>query len=403
MPGGVGDYCARLIQALGERNNKALDLAVLTIRDGALSLLDAPGTEYSRVSHARNMHSWGWPVLGAVSEVVGSWKPDILHIQYQTGAYAMHPAINLLPAFLRRIGPCPALVVTAHDLLLPYLAPKMSWLREWVTFRLMADCKAVIVTNNEDMLRIRGAPRSADTSPGAGLAVYCAQRRLPAHVQVQMIPIGANIDVAPPHDYQRELWRQKLGADANTVLLAYFGLISHSKGLDTILDALEQLPAHVRLLVIGGESASQDQAYAESLRARMQSNSLQQRVHITGHCSAEDVSAYLLAADMAVLPFKDGASFRRGSLLAALAHGLPVITTYPRNIIATDPQLVDGKNAILVPTGDAAAIAAAVCRLALEPVEHGLLAQAAKSLAASFSWHDIAEQHMHVYAQLTKL
>ena len=81
MPGGVGDYCTRLIQALGERNNKALDLAVLTIRDGALSLLDAPGTEYSRVSHARNMHSWGWPVLGAVSEVVGSWKPDILHIR----------------------------------------------------------------------------------------------------------------------------------------------------------------------------------------------------------------------------------------------------------------------------------------------------------------------------------
>lgn len=398
MPGGVGDYCVRLLQALGARQNSALELAILTMRNGSLMMLDGA----SSLAQFGNMPDWGWGIWRPVRAALRSWKPDVLHIQYQTGAYAMHPAINLLPAVLGRFGPRPALVVTAHDLLLPYLAPRASWLREWVTYRLMADSDALIVTNSDDLLAVRGAAAEVAMSAAAGLPIYQAHRKLPGHVQLHMIPIGTNIEAVMPAGYKRDAWRQQLGCDSDTVLLAYFGLISHSKGLDTVLDALEQLPAQVRLVIIGGEAAApQDQAYAETLRMRIRSGPLQQRVYVTGHCSAEDVSAHLLAADLAVLPFKDGASFRRGSLLAALAHGLPTITTQPRAAPESGPQLVDGQNVVLIPADNAAALVAAISGLALEPELCMRLAEAARQLATSFSWHDIAEQHVHVYRQLT--
>ena len=39
------------------------------------------------------------------------------------------------------------------------------------------------------------------------------------------------------------------------------------------------------------------------------------------------MTANLLAADCAVLPYREGASLRHGSLMAALAHGLPIVST----------------------------------------------------------------------------
>ncbi|MCX6023909.1 MAG: hypothetical protein NTZ05_19705, partial [Chloroflexi bacterium] len=62
----------------------------------------------------------------------------------------------------------------------------------------------------------------------------------------------------------------------------------------------------------------------------------------TGHLPLPEVSAHLLAADAAVLPFTDGASFRRTSLLAMLAHGLPLVTTSPEHGPTSTPETPSG-------------------------------------------------------------
>lgn len=51
------------------------------------------------------------------------------------------------------------------------------------------------------------------------------------------------------------------------------------------------------------------------------------RVHATGSLSAEDLSRHLSACDVMLQPFGDGVSGRRTSVMTALAHGLPVVTT----------------------------------------------------------------------------
>jgi glycosyltransferase involved in cell wall biosynthesis len=237
-----------------------------------------------------------------------------------------------------------------------------------------------------------------------------------------LIPIGSNIPVAPPPEYERAAWRTRLGVAPDETLVAYFGLISRSKGLHVLLDALAQLPASFRLIVVGGEATQpQDRAYAAEIRHQIEERGLHERAVITGHCAAEEVSAHLLAADIAALPFADGASFRRGSLLAALAHGVPVITTIDERRTTTDErtrtknreprtdaassmrytgELTDNDNVSLVPPEDPAALAAGIERLAGDAALRARLGAGGRGLAAQFSWESIAERHEALYQQL---
>jgi glycosyltransferase involved in cell wall biosynthesis len=128
----------------------------------------------------------------------------------------------------------------------------------------------------------------------------------------------------------------------------------------------------------------------------------------TGYLSPREVSAALLCADLAVLPYADGASFRRGSLMAVLEHGLPFITTTPSSVQAQSdssfrgewPQLVDGVNALLVPPGEPHALAAAIARLAEDTAERDRLRAASYELARYFAWDRIALRHLRLYVEL---
>jgi glycosyltransferase involved in cell wall biosynthesis len=79
-----------------------------------------------------------------------------------------------------------------------------------------------------------------------------------------------------------------------------------------------------RLLLLGRGS----DLTAAHLRQRFPE--LQDRVVGVGALAADALSAHLQACDLMVLPYVDGASTRRTTLMAALAHGVPVVTTVGR-------------------------------------------------------------------------
>src|SRR5262245_38390459 len=110
-PGGVGDYTRRLGAALC---TEQLEASVWTMRAGRLIEVDPAEAGQRRSDRDLGPSDWGWRCWGAITDALRGIRPDILHIQYQTGAYAMHPAINLLPARLRRLPGRPRLAVTAH-------------------------------------------------------------------------------------------------------------------------------------------------------------------------------------------------------------------------------------------------------------------------------------------------
>jgi glycosyltransferase involved in cell wall biosynthesis len=383
MPGGVGDYTALLAAHLAQ---SGAIVGVLTTGRGAVRH-DGDVTVYAKVP------SWGWEIRDIARGMLRSFRPDIVHLQYQTGMYGMQPSVNFLPDqlvwsipafFVARREPLREFrfVTTFHDLRHPYLFPKAGPLRACVTRHLARVSDAAIGTNAVDVAVLRGW--------GANSA---------------LIPIGSNIPTASIRDVRMIRARYDIPADA--ALLTTFGLLNHSKGIETVIDALallrqEGMAAYLLLIGAGaGANDSTNRATAVAIDAQSDAAGLTASVRKTGQLPAADVASVLAAGDVCVLPYRDGASPRRGSLLAALAQGIPVITTTPvPGAYEGLPAVRDGDVARCVPPGDARAVADAVRAICRDEALAARLRAGAAAYAAQFAWPTIAAQTLALYDSL---
>jgi glycosyltransferase involved in cell wall biosynthesis len=342
--GGVGDYTKNLRAAL----------AGLGWQSGVLS----------RQQVRR------WDARSLVALVRSASLAGIIHIQYQAGAYDLLGDVCLMPTVLRRFRPRTRVVTTFHDARPPYLFPKAGSLRAAAVRLLARSSHAVVAADARDLTAVNVSP---------------------AHSY--HVPIGPNVLGAPPPGYDRAAFRLALGLEPDTLALIYFGLRNASKGLDLLLDAVNIVAAsrpNVRLILVGGEvgaSDPTDRRTAEQLRARLGTDIIE-----TGWLPNDQLSAHLLAADIAVLPYADGASARRGSLLACAEHGLPIVSTLP-----AAPEVAE---AVLAVPADPHALAKAVLHLVEAPSEIAHLRTQSRALAASTAWPHIAAAHVAIYEQL---
>ncbi|MFJ4781127.1 glycosyltransferase family 4 protein [Streptomyces sp. NPDC088762] len=182
--------------------------------------------------------------------------------------------------------------------------------------------------------------------------------------------------------------RAELGAVARPLLIAVGSLVPH-RGYSVLLDAarewrtLEPVP----LLVIAGEGPLR-----AGLSRRIEAEELP--VRLLGR--RRDAAALLAAADVAVLPSR----WEDRALLAqeALRAGVPLVATEVGGV----RELV-GEGAVLVPPGDAGALAAAVTGLLADPDRRAELVAAGRAQAASWpSEDDTVAQVLSVYDELTE-
>jgi glycosyltransferase involved in cell wall biosynthesis len=393
MQGGVGDYTRRLSQALGALG---VDVHVLTHTNAGSDYLRAPADACEPTVYPI-LEGTGWELWRRTLHLMRELRPSVIHIQYQSAAYGLHPAVNYLPWRLRALRNRPRIVVTFHDLRFPYLFPKAGPLRWQTVLALARGSDAGVITNPTDWARLASM---ADLAP----------RLLP-------IPIGSNIRKEPPADFDRDQQRALWGTGSDDWLLAYFGFLNANKGGETLVRSLAELvrtgkPA--RLLMVGGQVGSSDStnlAYLEHVESLIGELGVADRVRWTGFTGASEVSANLLAADCAVLPYREGASLRHGSLMATLAHGLPIVTTAmpaeslgvggkAREAAELFPALRDGQNARLVPPEDPARTATAVVEVMGNPELRARLASGTLDLARAFECDTIARHHLQAYDQL---
>ncbi len=369
MQGGIADYTARL----------AAHLRPPGVEPSVLISRKFPAETETDVPVFPLLSDWGWRSWRQIRQFLAAHPADVLHIQYQAAAFDLKGWVNWLPWYLRRTSPRPKIVTTFHDLRIPYIFPKAGKLRPKAVLALAKYSDAVICTNAEDAATLRAHPWGT---------------------HVHEIPLGNNVPVAPPADFDRSAWRAKLGVKPESLVLACFGFLNESKGgedLIAVLDALVRQKVDARLLMIGGDVGDSDPAnaeYARRVRQIIAERGLAERIITTGFVSPAEVSAHLLAADVAVMPYRDGVSFRRTTLLAVLAHGLPVVTTVPKFPL---PQIVSGENMLLAPAGDVPALTDAVLQLIKSSALRVRLSAGAKSLADRFDWDEIARQTLEVY------
>jgi glycosyltransferase involved in cell wall biosynthesis len=385
LQGGVGAFTyqlARHLHALGHEIHVITSRAARPAPPGGerpswRSLNEPVAVPYGMV-HPR-ARRWRWGDVGMIADLTRRYNLDVLNVQYQAAAFNMRSAaINLAPLRLRGLV---TVVTTFHDLRVPYLFPRAGALRQTVVRWLARASRGAIATNRPDYDQLRAW----------GLAAEAARQ----------IPIGSNIPTRFSGPDIVAAVRRQLGLRPADALLGYFGFLHESKGADLLLHALAGLPDRVHLVFIGGRTGASDrannQAFVAELDALIDRLDLGERVHWTGFLDDAGVSEHLQASDLMVLPYQDGISLRRGTFMAALAHGRPILSTTPA---APLPELRHDDNVWLVPPGDAGALTAGLARLLDDAPLRDRLAAAALETSALFSWEHIAANTAAFYTAL---
>jgi len=369
MQGGVGAYTAILAQALANAGHRVR----ICTRTAAHS---AP-SDHSNVHIDPIIARWNWHALQQVRTWAQAQQLEIVNVQFQTAAFDMSPWIHFLPAVLRPIP----IVTTFHDLRVPYLFPKAGKLREWIVMQLAKSSAGVILTNHEDEQHLSNLPRRT------------------------LIPIGSNIVKDLGNSFNASNWRQRAGASEQDFLIGYFGLANHTKGIDTLIATLGNLRSQgipARLVMIGSVAGSSDptnRTFAEQLNAYIDQTGMRPFIHQTGFVDEHEVGAYLTAADVVALPFRDGASFRRGSLMAPLHYGCAIVTTTPSVAI---PEFQDCQNMLLVRADHVSELTEALHHLYESPALREQLKRGALALKPLFDWDQIAKQTIDLFKQVVQ-
>lgn len=298
-----------------------------------------------------------WTVMSALadSRAIAAAAPDVLHIHYPTIGFGHRPAPQIVAALQRVRSMRIPIVLTLHEFSRARALRKAALL----PFGLVAD--HIVFTSRMEQL---ACARIYPWVPGKS----------------SVIPIGSNIPVATEPGPR----------DPN--LVAYFGSIAPGKGLEAFIE-LARL-AHAcpddpwRFQVVGSP-VPDARAFWEAMRRDAAS------LPITWHAgrAADEVAALLARAAYAYLPYPDGASERRTTLLAALSNGAAVISTAGPH---TTPEI---ERAICVASDPSQALQALDGLRADAQRRSNLVARGA-AYAAAFSWHHIAERYSALYARL---
>ncbi len=228
-----------------------------------------------------------------------------------------------------------------------------------------------------DQLAYRPARRLLAASEALG--VELSERWRIAPVRVRVVPPGR--DVAPDHSNPVQL---DLRQGRRAALLCVANWVER-KGVHSLLAAFAGLPPESATLHLVGDDRVEPE-YSQLLRRRLRQPDLADRVVVHGPLPLDRVADLYASADVFVL-----ASVKEpyGTVYGeAMAYGLPVVGWRAGNL----PYLAeDGKEGLVVPPGDGAALRSALARLiADEPLRRRMGAAARERALSRPTWADTA-------------
>jgi glycosyltransferase involved in cell wall biosynthesis len=384
------DHGLRLCQHFAEAK---IDVHVLTTTDSIS--VSVPGMNVSRV-----MRDWSWRDWPRLRRFFNSVKPDGVLLFYYGPMYGGHSMITFAPTLAKQVIP-DATFVTQISYPTGYGTATVS-----LTARII-----------RKLAELRAGQQGVDYSYGTifrdsdRIVVFCdmhrnvlAEHSTAVNEKSVLIPPPPFLRMSPEaNGMYRERLNEQFRVGVNDFVIAYFGYIYRSKGIETLLRAIQiaqKHKPHLRLLLIGGipNNSPDCQQYYDEVRMLVAELDLEDRVSWTGDYpwDSDLGSRYLRAADLCVLPFDQGVHLNNSSFSAVASHGLPILTTRPECV---EPQILDEENVLLCPPQDPAAMAAAIERLVDDCNLRQRLQDGVKRMAQEwFSWESVINRTLAAFA-----
>lgn len=205
----------------------------------------------------------------------------------------------------------------------------------------------------------------------------------------RVIPLAANVEVADPGQDEIQRLKKQKGLDGRPVLLGV-GRMVYYKGFKYAIEAMRSVDAE---LVLVGQGEDR-----KALQEKAKEWGVEDRVHLPGYVSSEELSEYYALADLFVFPSVTPAEAFGIVQVEAMAHGLPVINTQ----LPTGVPFVskDEETGLTVEPRDAAALAAAINRLLQDDALRHKLSKSAEERATSFSGQAMVDRYLEMYEEV---
>ncbi|GAT62306.1 glycosyltransferase [Paludibacter jiangxiensis] len=234
-------------------------------------------------------YSANWSLISTIKKIkeINRYKLDRLNIQYPTQGYKWS-FVPLILAIYYHVFTTKTIILTLHEF------SQRTWRAKLYSLFLIAFSSNIVVTNQyekEYILKI-----------------------LPAKIsKIVIIKIHSNIKASS---------FLRMYSD-RSIHLTYFGQIRPNKGIEQFLECVKDLKWMDMNITITGQIVPE---YVEYFK-KIEQLAHRYQINLYTNQPEKEVIEILNSTKIVYLPFPDGASERRGSLLAALANGTCVIST----------------------------------------------------------------------------
>jgi len=299
---------------------------------------------------------------------------DIVCLQHEFGIFG-GPAGGHILALLRELRM--PVVITLHTILREPRADQRRVMQELIS---LSTRLVVMVERGRQMLQ----------------EIYQAP---PA--KIDLIPHGIpDVGFVDP-----TYFKDQFGVEGRVVLLT-FGLLSPNKGIEHVLNALPQILAEfpdVVYIVLGAthpnELREHGEAYRLSLEILAKKNKLEKNVIFYNQfVELENLKEFIGAADLYITPYLNEAQITSGTLAYTFGAGKAVVST-PYWHAA---ELLAEERGVLVPFGDAQAIAREVIGLLRDDTRRHAIRKNAYRIGREMVWSNVAQLYMRSF-ELSRL
>ena len=305
----------------------------------------------------------------SAADFLNTSNVDVVSVQHEFGIFG-GPAGSHLLALLRELAA--PVVTTFHTVLRSPNADQYLVMRELIA----RSTRLVVMTERGQSIlqEVYQAPRA----------------------KIDLIPHGIpDVPFVAPDCY-----KDQFGVGGKKVLLT-FGLLSPNKGIEHVIHALpdvvEEFPDVVYILLGAthpNELRTRGESYRLSLEAIARKHKLENNVIFHNRfVDLKELTEFIGAADLYITPYLDEAQITSGTLAYAFGAGKAVIST-PYWHAA---ELLRDNRGVLVPFGDAKAIAREVSGLLRDETRRNAMSDIAYKLGREMVWSKTAGLYLRSF------